>query len=70
MLWRWLAFGWVGRLGWLAATLYAFSWACANIGLDSLARQLGSMALFVLALLLTGLFVRLIWRNYTAPPRR
>jgi hypothetical protein len=64
---RWLLLGWAGRLASLAAALYASGWVLGNLGIDALARQFGSAAIFVLAILLTFLFIRQIWGNHTGP---
>lgn len=68
--WRWLAFGWVGRLLSLAAALFAAGWVLGNLGLSALAGQFGSAALLVASVLLTVLFVRQIWRDHTGPRYR
>ena len=68
--WRWLSFGWVGRLASLAITLYAAGWVLGNLGIHSAARSLGEAAIFIFGFLLTGLFIRLIWRDATAHHRR
>jgi hypothetical protein len=62
---RWLMFGWGGRLASLAAALYAVGWVAGNLGLDSIASQLGEAAIFVLSVLLTAIFIRQAWRNHT-----
>lgn len=68
--WRWLGFGWVGRIASVVVALYGVGWIAGNLGLDSMARQFGSAAVFVLALLLTGLFIRLLWRDSTSHHHR
>ena len=71
ILWqRFLLLGWIGRAAAVIVTLYGTGWIIGNLGLRGMARQLGSAAIFVLSLLLTALFIRGVWRNYTAPPRR
>lgn len=68
--WRWLSFGWFGRLASIAITLYAMGWLLGNLGMNSAARSLGEAAIFVFAILLTAAFIRLIWRDATAHHRR
>lgn len=70
LLYRWLAFGWVGRLASLAAALFAVGWIASNLGLDALARQLGSAAIFTFSVLLVFLLFRQIWRDHTGPRYR
>lgn len=53
----------------VAAALYLLGWIVGSLGWHVLARQFGSAALFVLAVLLTALFTRLVWRSSTSPPR-
>jgi hypothetical protein len=70
-LWRqFLLLGWVGKTAAIFAVLFWSGWILSSLGLRGPARELGSAAWFVLGLLLTALFIRAIWRNYTAPPRR
>jgi len=68
--WRWLAFGWVGRLASLALALYGVGWLLGNAGMDGPARSLGEAGIFVFSILLAALFIRLIWRDSTAHHRR
>lgn len=70
ILQRWLLFGWVGRLGSLIGALYGSGWVLGNLGWHAAARELGGMALFILGILLTALFLRLIWRDATSHHRR
>lgn len=64
---RWVLLGWGGRLASLAAALFAVGWVAGNLGMDSLARQFGGAAIFVLSVLLAALFIRQIWRSQTGP---
>ena len=50
--------------------LYGVSWAVGALGWHDLARQFGSAALYLLAILLTVLFIRWVWHSYTSPPRK
>ncbi len=68
--WRWLAFGWIGRVGWLAAALYAFGWTLGNLGFNEMARELGATALYIAAFPITALIIRGLWRHSTAHHRK
>ena len=68
--WRWLAFGWIGRFGSLAAALYAFGWMVGSLGLNEMARELGTVALYIAAFPITALVIRWIWRDATAHHRK
>lgn len=70
-LWqRFLLLGWIGKTVTIIVLLYGLGWIVGNLGADSLARQLGSAGAFVLAVLLTALFIRLIWLDHAGRPSR
>lgn len=64
--WRWLSFGWIGRLASIAIGLYAFGWLLGNLGMNAAARQLAAWAILVFGVLVTWLIIRLSWRDATA----
>lgn len=68
--WRWLSFGWIGRVASIAIALYAFGWVLGNLGMNSAARSLGETALYIGAFPVTALIIRGIWRHSTAHHRR
>ncbi|HEX6666770.1 MAG TPA: hypothetical protein VF081_09270 [Solirubrobacterales bacterium] len=70
-LWsRFLWLGWIGKAVVVIAILFAAGWILGKLGLDSAARSLGGAGIFVLSLLLAGLFIRLLWQNGTARHRQ
>jgi hypothetical protein len=50
--------------------LYGIGWIFRNLGMEATAHEFGSMGTVVLAVLGTGLIVRLIWQNHAGRPRR
>jgi hypothetical protein len=68
--WRWLSFGWFGRVASIAIALYAMGWVLGHLGLQSAARSLGETAIWIFGFLLTVGFIKLIWRDATAHHRR
>lgn len=67
---RFLFLGWIGQAVAVFLALYGTGWVVGKLGAHGLAERLGSAGLFVLALLLTALVIRWVWRTYTTPPRR
>jgi hypothetical protein len=63
--WRWMSFGWVGRIASIGIGLYIAAWALDNLGMDGAAYQFKEKALFILGALLIALFFRMIWRDQT-----
>lgn len=64
--WRWLSFGWIGRVMAIAIAFYAFGWVLGNLGMNTAARSLGEAALYIAAFPITALIIRLVWRDATA----
>jgi membrane protein DedA with SNARE-associated domain len=70
-LWqRFLFLGWIGRVVTVVVVLYAIGWAFGNFGFDGIARQLSEAAILILSVLLTALFIRLLWRDLPTRRRR
>lgn len=68
----WMRFLWLGLAGKVIAVIvivYAAGWAVGSLGFHDLARQLGSVALYILGLLLTAAMIRAAWR-LSRPPGR
>jgi hypothetical protein len=68
--WRWWALGWIGKLFAVAIVLYGTGWVFGNLGLNEMARELGTVALYIAAFPITALIIRWIWRDATAHHRR
>lgn len=60
---RFLILSWMGRTIAVIVGLYSAGWILGGLGLDFTARQLGSVAVLVLSLLLTWLIIRWVWRH-------
>jgi hypothetical protein len=66
LIWtRFLWLSWTGKGVAAFAVLYGSGWVLGAIGLDSAARSLGGLAITVASILVTGLVIRTVWRNYT-----
>jgi membrane protein DedA with SNARE-associated domain len=64
-LWqRFLWLGWIGKLVVVVVLLYGVGWLFGAIGMEEAACEFGSAGAVVLALLLTALVIRLIWRRH------
>jgi hypothetical protein len=71
LLWqRFWRLGWIGRLFAIAAVIYLAGWTVGTIGLNGLARELGTTALYIAAFPLTALALRALWARSTAHHRR
>lgn len=69
-LWsRFLLLGVLGKTAAVIVTLYTTGWVFATLGWDAAGRQFAAAAIFVLGLLLTALFIRLIWGLSQKPGR-
>lgn len=67
----------LARFWWLSLTgkavvvivvVYAAGWCAGTLGFHDLARQLGTVALYVLGLLLTAAVIRWLWASFTGRP--
>jgi len=68
-LWmRFLYLGLVGKMVAVIALLYGTGSLVGTLGWNAACTQLASVALFVLAVLLTALVIRWIWSSYTGKP--
>lgn len=67
---RWLAFGWIGKLFAIAALIYGTGWVVGSIGLNGMGRELGKIALYVVAFPIAALIIRWLWRDATAHHRK
>lgn len=67
---RFFSLGWIGKAMTIIVVLYAVGWVVGSLGADGMARQLGSAGAVVIAMLVTALIIRLIWRNHAGRPRR
>lgn len=61
---RFLLLGWVGKTVTIIVLLYGVGWVFGTLGMNATAHEFGSAGSIVLAVLLTALFLRLIWRRH------
>jgi hypothetical protein len=67
----------LARFWWLSLTgktvvvivvVYAAGWVAGSLGFHDLARQLGTVALYGLGLLLTAAVIRWLWASFIGKP--
>lgn len=69
-LWqRFLMLGWIGKAVTVIVLLYGVGWVFGGLGMEATAREFGSAGAVVLAVLLTALVIRTIWRRHAGRPR-
>jgi fucose permease len=63
-LWqRFLWLGWIGKAVTIIILLYGFGWIVGSLGAREMSHQLGYAGAVVLALLVTALICRALWRR-------
>lgn len=61
---RFLMLTWVGKTVTIIVLLYGIGWLFGAVGMEAAAQEFGSAGAAVLAILLTALVIRLIWRRH------
>ncbi|MDX6608566.1 MAG: hypothetical protein QOF85_491 [Solirubrobacterales bacterium] len=64
-------FWWLSLTGKMVAVIvvvYGAGWVAGSLGFHDLARQLGTVALYILGLLLTAVVIRWLWASFTGSP--